>query len=298
RRAGAVGLVLTEALSYSFSDPAAVQFLTGLAESCEQAGRGLLLVPAGPASTPEEAAAVVQQAGVDAFVVYSVSDDDPHLTAVRDRHLPTVVCDQPRDAADASLVGIDDRTAMRELAEHVLGQGHTRLAVLCMRLRRDRHDGPVGQDRLAAITFHVQRERIAGIRDAMVAAGADPDVVVVERFDHTRAAGRTAAAEALRASPDATALICTSDVLALGALDHCSAQGIDVPGQLSVTGFDGVAEAVRVGLTSVRQPVAEKGRLVGELVLGVSHSGIDRTEHLPTHYLVGTTLGPAQRASS
>ncbi|KQU07381.1 LacI family transcriptional regulator [Rhodococcus sp. Leaf7] len=294
RRAGAVGLVLTEALSYSFSDPAAVQFLTGLAESCEQAGRGLLLIPAGPASTPEDAAAVVQQAGVDAFVVYSVSDDDPHLTAVRERHLPTVVCDQPRDAAETSLVGIDDRAAMREIAEQVLAQGHTEIAVLCMRLRRDRHDGPVGRDRRGAITFHVQRERIAGITDAMTAAGVDPDVVVVERFEHSRTAGRSAAAEALEAAPGATALICTSDVLALGALDHLDSLGIDVPGRMSVTGFDGVDEAVRVGLTTVRQPVLEKGRLVGEIVLGVSHSGVDRTEHLPTHLLAGVTLGPVR----
>ncbi|MDQ1203432.1 LacI family DNA-binding transcriptional regulator [Rhodococcus sp. SORGH_AS_0303] len=294
RRAGAVGLVLTEALSYSFSDPAAVQFLTGLAESCERAGRGLLLIPAGPASTPEDAAAVVQQAGVDAFVVYSVSDDDPHLTAVRDRHLPTVVCDQPRDAEDTSLVGIDDRVAMRRMAEEVLARGHTRISVVCMRLRRDRHDGLVDPERRSGITFHVQRERLAGIRDAMIAAGVDPDIVIVERFDHTREAGRSAAAEALRAAPDTTALVCTSDVLALGALDHCAAQGVSVPQQMSVTGFDGVDEARRIGLTSVQQPVLEKGRLVGEIVLGVSHSGVDRTEHLPTHLLAGVTLGPVR----
>ncbi|MDV7198225.1 LacI family DNA-binding transcriptional regulator [Rhodococcus kroppenstedtii] len=292
RRAGAVGLVLTEALSYSFSDPAAVRFLTGLAEECESAGRGLLLIPAGPAATPEDAAAVVQQAGVDAFVVYSVSDDDPHLTAVRERHLPTVVCDQPRDAADTSLVGIDDRTAMRELADQVFARGHRRIVVLCMRLRRDRHDGVVDADRLSSITFHVQRERISGVRDAAVAAGASAEFTVVERFENTRPAGRSAAAEALAAVPGATAVICTSDVLALGALDHCAAQAISIPGALSVTGFDGVDDAERAGLTTVRQPVVEKGRLVGEIVLGVSHSGVDRTEHLPTTLVPGRTLGP------
>ena len=48
RRAGAVGLILTEPLNYSFSDPAALDFVAGLAESCEAAGQGLLLVAAGP----------------------------------------------------------------------------------------------------------------------------------------------------------------------------------------------------------------------------------------------------------
>lgn len=290
RRAGAVGLVLTEALSYSFRDPAAVGFLTGLAESCEAAGRGLLLIPAGPASSPEDAAAVVQQAGVDAFVVYSVADDDPHLTAVRERHLPTVICDQPRDLDGTSLVGIDDRRAMRELAERVLQRGHRRIAMLCMRVRRDRNDGVIDSDRMQQLQFHVQRERIAGVRDAMTEAGLDPNFLVVERFDHSREAGASAAAEALRVDPGLTALICSSDVLALGALDQARAQSLSVPGDLSITGFDGVPDAIRAGLTTVRQPVLDKGRRAGELVLGVSHSGFDRTELLPTDVVEGTTL--------
>ena len=77
RKAGAVGLLLTEALSYSFRDPAAMSFLAGLAESCEDAGQGLLLMPAGPGRDDVEAAAVVQQAGVDGFVVYSVARRRP-----------------------------------------------------------------------------------------------------------------------------------------------------------------------------------------------------------------------------
>ena len=120
---------------------------------------------------------------------------------------------------------------------------------------------------------------------------------VVQRFQNTRPAGRSAAAEALAAVPGATAVICTSDVLALGALDHCAAQGISIPDALSVTGFDGVDDAERAGLTTVRQPVVEKGRLVGEIVLGVSHSGVDRTEHLPTTLVPGRTLGPPRRSS-
>src|SRR6478736_720984 len=48
RKAGAVGLLLTEALSYSFRDPAATSFVAGLALACEAAGQGLLLVPVSP----------------------------------------------------------------------------------------------------------------------------------------------------------------------------------------------------------------------------------------------------------
>jgi len=67
RKAGAVGLLLTEALSYAFRDPAATGFLEGLALACEQAGQGLLLVPV----SPEHAdVAAVHRAGVDGFERY------------------------------------------------------------------------------------------------------------------------------------------------------------------------------------------------------------------------------------
>ena len=79
RKAGAVGLVMTEPLNYSFSDPAALDFVAGLAESCEDAGQGLLLVAVGPNRSVSDGSAAVLSAGVDGFVVYSASDDDPYL---------------------------------------------------------------------------------------------------------------------------------------------------------------------------------------------------------------------------
>jgi len=105
RKAGAVGLVITEPLTYSFSDPAALNFVAGLAETCEEAGQGLLLVAVGPGRTVSEGSSAVLSAGVDGFVVYAAADDDPYLQLVLDRRLPVVVVDQPHDVAGASRVG-------------------------------------------------------------------------------------------------------------------------------------------------------------------------------------------------
>jgi DNA-binding LacI/PurR family transcriptional regulator len=293
RKAGAVGLLLTEALNYAFRDPAAVDFLAGLAEACDRAGQGLLLVPAGRGRDAVRAAAVVQQAGVDGFVVYSVADDDPYLAAVLKRQLPVVVADQPTGIAGVSRVGIDDRGAMRQVAERVFALGHREVGVLCMRLGRERSDGIVSADRLASPHFHVQRERIYGVYDAAKAFGiASSALTIVERFEHSIDDGRAAAAQALAANPRNTALICTSDVLALGVLAHARELGIDVPRQLSVTGFDGVAEAERLGLTTVRQAADEKGRRAGALLLTPPRSGIPIVETLETELVMGRTCGP------
>lgn len=298
RKAGAVGVLLTEALSYSFRDPAAMAFLSGLSEACESAGQGLLLIPAGPGRADEEAAQVVHRASVDGFVVYSVPPGDPYLEAVLDRHLPIVACDQPREIESAPVVGIDDRRAMRDLAAHLIGLGHRNIGMLCMRLGRDRHDGVVDLAGLGAENFHVQRERILGVQDAMRQAGLDPaGLTVVERFTHTSDDGYSAAAQITAVAPRVTALMCTTDVLALGALRWAHDAGLDVPGHLSITGFDGIDEALREGLTTVRQPQKDKGRRSGELLLAApSHSGMSTVETLDTQLWFGKTSGAVESA--
>lgn len=103
-------------------------------------------------------------------------------------------------------------------------------------------------ERLRSPTFDVQRERIVGVWEAMTAAGVDPDsLTVVESYEHLPTSGGTAAKVALQANPRLTALMCTADILALSAMDYLRAHGIYVPGQMTVTGFDGVPEALSRG---------------------------------------------------
>jgi DNA-binding LacI/PurR family transcriptional regulator len=291
RRAGAVGLMITEPLTYSFSDPAALDFVAGLAESCEELGQGLLLVAVGPNRDVADGTASVLAAGVDGFVVYSAAGDDPYLQVVLQRRLPLVVVDQPRDVPGASHVRIDDRAAMRAMADYVLGLGHREIGLLTMRLLRDRHQGLADTKRLRASTFSVQSERIRGVREAMAAAGLNPDaLIVVESHEHTATSGGVAAEIALRANPRITALMCTADVLAISAMDYLRAHGKYAPGQMTVTGFDGVPEAMSRGLTTVAQPSLEKGRRAGQLL----HKGdINPTiEVLDTELIRGRTAGP------
>jgi DNA-binding LacI/PurR family transcriptional regulator len=90
-------------------------------------------------------------------------------------------------------------------------------------------------------------------------------------------------------------VVCTSDVLALGALRHAVAQGLAVPDYITITGFDGVPEAERAGLTTVRQPVLEKGRVAGQLLLQRGDRNRPRRVSLPTELIVGTTsAGPRE----
>ncbi|NYH78994.1 DNA-binding LacI/PurR family transcriptional regulator [Actinopolyspora biskrensis] len=289
RKAGAVGLLLTENLSYAFRDPAAVGFLEGLALACEDAGHGLLLIPANP---EHEDVAAVHSAGVDGFVVYSVPDDDPHLAAVMERPVPTVICDQP-SISELDRVGIDDATAIKGLARHLIELGHRKIGVVCMRLARNRNDGPASPERQANAHFHVQRARLAALSEVFSEVGVEWDQVpVIERFDHTQESGGSAAAQLMEMDPEVTAVICTSDILALGALAEMRRQGRRVPQDLTITGFDGIVDAERAELTTVRQPVLEKGRAAGRLLLDASEStGQPREVVLDTQLITGSTAG-------
>lgn len=298
RRAGAVGLVITEPLTYAFSDPDAVNFVAGLAESCEESGQGLLLVACGPGRTVADGTNAVLAAGVDGFVVYAAADDDPYLQSALQRHVPVVVVDQPKDVPDASRVCIDDRAAMRGLVDYVISLGHHEIALLTMRLGSERRVGDqtagvVTPDRLRHSHFHVQTERIAGARDAMTAAGLEPDTLtVVESYEHLPASGGAAAELALQTNPRITALMCTADVLALSAMDYLRAHGIYVPGQMTVTGFDGIPEALGRGLTTVSQPSLEKGKRAGRLLHNPPRDGLPVIDVLGTELVRGRTAGP------
>jgi DNA-binding LacI/PurR family transcriptional regulator len=121
-------------------------------------------------------------------------------------------------------------------------------------------------------------------------------VPVEERFDNSPAAGEAAATALLDRHPDLTALACTTDVFALAAARVARARGLRVPEDLSVTGFDDVPEAAAAGLTTVRQPMLDKGRVAGRLLLDEDERPAARRVLLPTEFVVrSSTAAPRHR---
>lgn len=303
RRAGAIGVVLTEELTYAFEDQASVEFMAGVSASCGELGASLLLIPAGasPSSPASEAARLVGQAAVDGFVVYSVAADDPFLAAVMNRGVPTVICDQPANAKGLPFVGIDDHRAIQPVVQQLVDAGHRRVGILCIRLDRSPNNGPVTRERLRRAQMHVQRARVQGALEVLERAGIPPeDVPVVERHVNNPEEARSAASELLAMAPGLTAVVCTTDSMALGMLACATDAGLEVPGDLSITGFDGIPQAVSAGITTVRQPSQDKGRAAGEALAAViadDPTASKRRVVLPTHVVDGTSIAPP-RASA
>ena len=288
---GAIGLVFTEELSFAFSDPAAVLVLQGLASACQEAGAGLLLLPVTAGRSDD--ASFVKDAAVDGLVIYSMPDEDPLVEAAMERRLPTVLVDQPR-LDGTPFVGVDDRHATRMEMEHLLELGHRRLGLIAYKLGPDPLDATVGTSRLAGSPYRLTRERAAGYADALRSAGLGwENVRIEERSAMSPAAGHDAAVTLLKEAPRPTAILTDGDQLAIGALRAARKLGVSVPEGLSVVGFDDIpAAATQVPpLTTVRQPLFEKGRAAGRLLLDRERRDGAGEELLPVRLVVRGSTG-------
>jgi DNA-binding LacI/PurR family transcriptional regulator len=292
QRAGAIGLLFTEKLSYAFSDPYSVGMLAGLSEVAEAHRTSLLLIPLpaldeGSQEDVALAADTMRQAVVDGVVAYCVDADHPARQVALARGLPlvsTVDLDDDRQG----YVLIDEHTAASSVGEHLRALGHRNVGVI-VDSRLDAGGVSTVRPSDEAELYADSRERLVGVRDAL---GPDSTVVAVTAVGHnSHEAGLTSAAYLLDRQDRPTAIACISDVLALGALEAIEARGLRVGRDISLTGFDDVPAAAAAGLTTIRQPIADKGRLLGRMLLDPEYT--ERRIVLPTELVVRSSTGPA-----
>lgn len=292
---GAIGVLFTSQLSYAFTDPFAVRFLAGVSTAAERHATSLLLVPIPGA--PADARNMVENAAVDGFCVYCVGDETWALGAIRDRGLPFVTTG-PRPDADPTdrYVGIDERTAARSIARHVASLGHRRVALLGDAVLPDAPAGLLRLPTVDAVPHPTTYSRLAGFADAFAEVGvAWPELTLLTAAGTNRLAAAAAVSGLVDRADPPTALLACSDVLALGALDALVRASSDGQMPLSVTGFDDIPEAAAVGLTTVRQPAEERGRITAELLLDPPADPAARHVLLPTELVIRTSTGPAPR---
>jgi DNA-binding LacI/PurR family transcriptional regulator len=300
-RVGAIGFAYANPLSYAFEDPVSVALLAGISAVAEGEGAGLLLVPGSGDGDGERGAASISAAVIDGLLIFSMADDDPLVDVAIARRLPTVVVDEPGPGALAGRggpapcwVGIDDAAGARRAAEHVLGLGHERLAVITFSLHRGQKRGRMGVPAQAGATYAVTRRRLEGYRVAVTAAGLDWSTVpVVAGITSSVPEGAAAAATLLDLRPAPTALLCLSDRLAEGALAQARSRGLDVPGDVSVIGFDDADTAAALGLTTVRQANRGKGETATRALLGLmAGEAVEPVQVLGTELVIRGSTGP------
>jgi LacI family transcriptional regulator len=221
-------------------------FLYVLNASAVEAGYHLILCHAedGPAGEIKAYRDLLKKTSIDAFVLAETHRNDDRVAALRSWGVPFASFGRSWDGdADVAWVDVDGRAGLRAATAHVAAQGHTRIGHIGWP-----KDSELGQDRRK------------GWLDACRERGLDTDLeaAVADSLEN----GRQAAHRMLDAPRPATALVCTSDTLALGVMRALHERGMRPGIDVAITGYDDspTAALVSPGLTTLRQPIDEVGR--------------------------------------
>ncbi len=287
---GAIGVLLTDSLGLAFTDEVATRFLGAIVDGLAPSGLALTLLSA----TGHGDVVPARDVAIDGAVVYSCLVESDARTWLHKRGLPLVYVDQEPVPGTAS-INVDDRGGAGAAAQHLVDLGHRRIGIVLP--LSDRAPGFVDEPLTRELAYP-ERQRLLGWLDALGAAGIVPAIV---RTQVGTTDDRPGVIDALLDLPEPpTAVLCFSDVLALDVIRVLRSRGQRAPDGLSVVGFDDTPAAQRADppLTTVRQDIAEKGRLAAAALTAAIESARigtkQRLRHhvLPTELVVRNTTGP------
>ncbi|GAA4526468.1 LacI family DNA-binding transcriptional regulator [Brachybacterium paraconglomeratum] len=243
RQTGAVALIVPEHESRVFTDPFFVSAISGVTAGLEASDKQLLLV----LSSPEDHARTrrfLRGGHADGLLVVSHHEGDLSVEVLTEAAVPVVFIGRPPEQLRAPFVDLDNVEGGRLAARHLIERGRRRIAMIC---------GP--QDMPAAV------DRREGFEKELADAGIEP--AWLSFGDFTLASGERETAALLASETPFDALFASSDLMALGALKKLEGQGVRVPEDVAVIGFDDIASAAddTISLTTVVNP----GRRLAEL---------------------------------
>ncbi len=260
KRAYTVGLVIERPPTIIETDPFFSGFIAGVEVALSRQGYALVLQMAPTRSTAlDRLRQLSLDHRIDGAFLTDLATHDDRVALVHELDLPSVAVN-PDVGCPLPSVRQDHRPGLEEVMGRLTALGHT-------------HVAHVGGRRGLIHT----RQRVEVWRSALRRAGLRPGPVVYGDF--TAESGSRAADRILGGDgPPPTAVVCASDLMAIGFIARASALGVDVPGRVSVTGFDGlpIGAYVRPALTTV----TTSPRALGEAAARTLVAGI-AGEHPP-----------------
>ena len=231
------------------------QVLTGCWERCHSEGVRLLAQPVvvTEETVGNEVRDLIAETHIDGAILSSpVTDCEPVLRALESMNVPFVRISPGTNHARSSSVYMDDVQAADDMTTHLVNLGHRRIGFI------KGHPNHLASE-----------DRLAGYRRALERAGIRFDPVLVTEGAFSFDSGRVAASYFLGLAKKPTAIFASNDDMAAGVLAVAHERGIELPGALSVVGFDDttLARTVWPPLTTIHQPVLDLARTATNLLL-------------------------------
>lgn len=275
-RAFAVGLVVQREIDVLEADPFFGGFIGGIEEVLAPRGYALVLqVSTDERETIERYRMLALNRRVDGVFLNELRIEDPRIELLQELDMPAIAVN-PDSPLPLPSVRQDAEGPMTELTELLIDQGHTRIAHVA---------GPP--------EFVHSRSRRRAWERALTTAGLEVGPVV--EGDFTYRGGEAAARQLMSGPRRPTAVVCANDLMAAGFIRGCQDLGLDVPGDVSVTGYDGIALGtyIRPTLTTARTTPRRLAAEAARMLLSVIDGEQPANRETPAAEIIrGGSTGP------
>lgn len=249
KRMNTLGVVIQHAAEAAHTNPALGAILDGILAVGTRRHQHITLVTYRSWEEAQDAVPSLSDGRCDGLLLVVPPQDHALLEGLIERGLPFVIIGAHSDDERVPYIDVDNVLSAERVTRYLLEQGHRQIALL---------SDIQGTHQFVA-------ERVNGYRRALEAAGVSPDSSLIAMRQNVA----TSLAALIHHPVRPTALFCVTDACALSALHHLSVQGLRVPEDISVAGFDDIPAAAvsHPPLTTLRQPMALAGELAAEMLL-------------------------------
>ncbi len=237
----------------SLTNPYSLTVIQGVAEAIAETEYELLLYTTSLAEKNQER--FMQKLThnlADGLVVLLPRNFEDYVNVLPKTHFPVVLIDHRGVGPEYPSITAANRAGAFEAAKYLISLGHRRIGFIT-----------------GLMDFGCSRDRLDGYRGALCEAGIEFDPPLVRNGDFSRQSGYACSMELLKAQDRPSAIFCSNDEMAFGAIAAAGALGLRIPEDLSVVGFDDLPNAAFSvpALTTVRQPLYEMGRIAADSLL-------------------------------
>ncbi len=276
-----------------FSDPYYVTVLQEIERVLSESEYNIILsAPMIPYETARQFQRLLASRYLDGALTFEILTDAPLRPHLEAQNIPTLSISYHPMTHGHNTVYVDDSIGAHELMTYALSLGHRRIGIIAT----------------APSTLGAWELRMAGYRTAVEAAGIDFDALPIAYGDFTVESGRAAVSQLMaQCAPDLpTCVICFNDRMAIGAMQELQSNGLRVPEDVSIAGFDDIslAQTLHPALTTVKQPSdllgAQAAQKMLEMLRSASEGGSQNPVMLepviiPSWLIIRETLRPPAR---
>jgi len=271
RSTGVIGILVPMTISSSFSNPFIPEFMTGIGEICDRHSLGALIV------SPFEGSLLqaTQRAPVDGFIVLGLNENHVEIEPLRHRNVPFVIVDG--ESETVSQVNVDDEGGAFASADYLLQKGHRNIMMMTFQKPDPAH--------YEDVFYGVGGRRLKGYQRGFEQNGLEFNFGMMVQSLTSIEGGREAFTAAWQSGFHPSAVLAVSDAMAIGVMEAAQDLGLKVPDDLEVIGFDDInlARVTRPALSTVHQPILEKGTLAATLLYdAITGNGHQEKVVLPT----------------